>query len=299
MDDHQTTPAMIRRIQDLVRDRYVLEHDAERIAGSLNDAALLRTDRPAEEVAQALTRQLQQVNNDRHLRVRYRPEGAASGFGSADYEARYAADAARNAGGIRQVRLLDSGSGLLQITPALSPVHLAEPYVHAAFTLLSAVRALVIDLREGGGGTPETVALICGHLLDNEPVHLQDIVERDGPPRQYWTSPAATRIGGAVRVLISNRTFSGCEELAYNLQALRRAVVIGETSRGGAHPVEAFKLSAVLELHLPIARSINAVTHTNWEQTGVTPDIPCPATDALDVAERDLMARPAQEGLDE
>lgn len=280
---------MIRLIQDLVRDRYVLERDAGPIADSLNDAADLLADAPAAQAAEILTRQLQVTNNDRHLRVRYRQAGAASGFRGEDHEARNAADAARNAGGVRQVRLLDEDIGLLQIAPCLSPVHLAEPYVRAAFTLLSSVRALVLDLRAGGGGTPETVALICGHLLGTEPVHLQDVVERHGM-RQHWTCPAAIRIDGAIRVLISDQTFSGCEELAYNLQALRRATVIGETSRGGAHPVEAFEISAVLELHLPIARSVNAVTGTNWEQTGVTPDLPCPVADAVDIATRDLAA---------
>ena len=101
----------------------------------------------------------------------------------------------------------------------------------AAFALLAGVERLVIDLREGRGGTPETVALICGYLLGDEPAHLQDIVDRAGNARQYWTGPAAGRLDGSVRicVLTSERTFSGCEELAYNLQAQRRA-----TSSAGA-----------------------------------------------------------------
>jgi C-terminal processing protease CtpA/Prc len=235
-----------------------------------------------------LTARLQQVNNDRHLRVRHRPDGAASRFDGAEHEARYAAEARENAGGVRQVRLFHDGIGLLEIAPYMSPVHLAEPYIRAAFTLLAAARGLVIDLRAGRGGTPETVALICGYLLGTEPVHLQDIEQRDCPPRPYWTAPAPTRLDGPVRVLVSHDTFSGCEELAYNLQALGRARIVGETTRGGAHPVESFAVSDVLELHLPIARSVNAITGTNWEQIGVKPDIPCAPADALDVALHDL-----------
>jgi hypothetical protein len=80
------------------------------------------------------------------------------------------------------------------------------------------------------------VALICGYLLGTEPVHLQDIEQRDCPPRQYWTAPAPTRLDGPVRVLVSHDTFSGCEELAYNLQALGRARIVGETTRGARIP---------------------------------------------------------------
>jgi C-terminal processing protease CtpA/Prc len=163
-------------------------------------------------------------------------------------------------------------------------VHLAERFVTAAFVLLAGVEVLVIDLREGRGGTPETVALICGYLLGNEPVHLQDIVDRAGDARQYWTSPAAGRLDDSVRVyvLTSERTFSGCEELAYNLQACGRATVVGGRTGGGAHPVEVFALTDQFEVTVPMARSVNAVTGTNWEQVGVVPDIDCDPETALD-----------------
>ncbi|MDI5980318.1 S41 family peptidase [Amycolatopsis magusensis] len=279
-------PELLDRLQALVRERYILESDAPAIAGGVAELAPELAGLEPEAMAETLTRRLQRVNNDRHLRVRYRPQGAATGFGGAEYEAPHAAEAQRNAGGIRQVRLLDGGTGVLQIAPYLSPVHLAEPYVRAAFTLLASATSLVIDLREGRGGTPRTVALICGYLLGKEPVHLQDIEERGGPTRQYWTTPAATRIDAPILVLTSRQTFSGCEELAYNLQALQRAKVVGETTGGGAHPVESIALTDVLELHLPSARSVNAVTRTNWEQVGVVPDLACAAEDALETALR-------------
>ena len=178
-----------------------------------------------------------------------------------------------------------SSTGLLAIAPYTSPVHLAERYVTAAFALLAGIERLVIDLREGRGGTPETVALICGYLLGDEPVHLQDIVDRDGNARQYWTSPAAGRLEDSVRiqVLISERTFSGCEELAYDLQALERATVVGQRTRGGAHPVEVFRLTDELEATVPVARSVNAVTGGNWEQVGVVPDVDCDPEAALEL----------------
>jgi hypothetical protein len=278
----------IERIAALVGEHYVFPDVAEKIVAELNSA--YPDGDPAEdagepaEVAASLTERMQAVNHDRHLRVRHRPSGSLAG--PDDWEAHYAAEAVRSAGGVRRVERLDEHTGLLAIAPYTSPVHQAERYIVAAFSMLAGVERLVIDLRAGRGGIPETVAFICGYLLGDEPTHLQDIVTRDGTARQYWTNPAAGRLPSSVPicVLTSSATFSGCEEVAYNLQAFGRATVVGERTGGGAHPVEVFELTDVLELTVPVARSVNAVTGTNWEQVGVVPDVECPADVALDRA---------------
>jgi hypothetical protein len=61
-------------------------------------------------------------------------------------------------------------------------------------------------------------------------------------------------------VLTSADTFSGGEELAYNLKVLGRGTLVGEPTKGGAHPTTVLPLSATLEITLPFARSINPVT---------------------------------------
>lgn len=272
---------MRQQLAKLISEQYVFGDLAATITDGLT--ALPAATGPAEEARQ-LTDHMQRVNHDRHLRVRYRPDGTAET--EVDLEQRFADDARRNAGGVREVRLLDDHAGLLGVAPYLSPVHLAQPYVAAAFTLLADVSDLIIDLRTGLGGTPETVALICGYLLGNEPIHLQDMINRDGDLQQFWSIPSARRFGDDVRVFVltSAQTFSGCEELAYDLQALGRAMIIGETTGGGAHPCEVIALDDQFEVTIPVARSRNAVTGTNWEQVGVVPDIACPADRALEVA---------------
>jgi hypothetical protein len=87
-----------------------------------------------------------------------------------------------------------------------------------------------------------------------------------------------------VYVLTSARTFSGAEEFSYNLQNLKRATIIGETTGGGAHPTSAMIVQRDFILRVPFARAINPVSKTNWEGTGVKPDIPCPAAEAYDRA---------------
>ena len=143
-----------------------------------------------------------------------------------------------------------------------------------------------LDVRDCVGGTPGAAALVVSHLVGADPVHVQDVVSRDGTTESYWTDPTVARLDPAVpvSVLVGSRTFSGGEEVAYDLQALGRARVVGETSGGGAHPRVGFPLTDVLQAHVPVARSVNAVTGGNWEGVGVVPDLPCAAHDALDVA---------------
>ena len=86
--------------------------------------------------------------------------------------------------------------------------------------------------------------------------------------------------------MIGKQTFSAAEELAYDLQALHRATIVGENSRGGAHPVAPRPIAPEWTMRVPTGRAINPVTHTNWEGTGVTPDVAASEADALEAALR-------------
>lgn len=284
MDDMAITESL----RNLVRDNYVFAERGVEIAGGFAPDGLPSPSEQPAAFAAAATTILYDLSSDGHLRVRHRATGAMNGFDSAAQREFYAVEAVANAGGMQAVSRLDSATGLLTVAPYLSPMPMAQPYVDAAFALLSGVERLVIDLRAGRGGTPETVAYLCGFLLGEDPVHLQDIVTRDGTAQQFWTMPHHDRLADdvSVAVLTSSMTFSGCEELAYNLQSAKRATVFGETTGGGAHPVEIFRLSDVLEVTVPVARSMNAVTRTNWEGAGVMPDVACAADQALEVSIR-------------
>jgi C-terminal processing protease CtpA/Prc len=111
-----------------------------------------------------------------------------------------------------------------------------------------------------------------------------------GSVEQSWTvsNPRGTRFGGKkpVYVLTSKRTFSGGEEFSYDLQSLRRAKVVGETTGGGAHPVAPHELDEMFTIMVPWGRPINPVTKTNWEGVGVVPDIAVASESALGEAHR-------------
>jgi C-terminal processing protease CtpA/Prc len=159
----------------------------------------------------------------------------------------------------------------------------------AAMTLLAHTSALIVDLRQNGGGWPEMVALLTTYLFDQEVVHLNSMYFRQSDKtQQFWTLPyvPGSRFGGKkpVYVLTSNHTFSGAEEFAYNLKQLKRATIIGETTGGGAHPGDVFTLTPHFLVFIPTGRAINPISQENWEGTGVIPDVAVPQEEAFDVA---------------
>jgi hypothetical protein len=190
--------------------------------------------------------------------------------------------------GIRRVERLDGNIGYLDVRRVAVPAN-AGPAIAAAMELVAGTFALILDLRRNGGGSPEGVEFWCSYLFPEEDqAHLNDIFDAgSGETRQFWALPyvPGTRyVERPVYVLISEHTFSGGEEFCYNLQALGRAELIGETTGGGAHPTRGFPVSGAVHISVPFARSINPVTGTNWQGTGVVPDVAVPEAEARDVA---------------
>ncbi len=248
-------------------------------------------------LTELVTGHLQEITGDRHLALRLgggpgsgpRPEAGPDGE-PGDREARR--QKMRRIGrlrnfGIRRVERLDGNVGYIDLRGVAMPAA-AGPAIAAAMELVAGTYALVIDLRRNGGGSPDGVAFWCSYLLDEKPTHLNDIFHADtGETRQFWALPylpGDRYLDRPVYLLTSGRTFSGGEDLCYTLQAFGRAQVVGETTGGGAHPTRPFPVSAAVHIAVPFARSVSPVTGTNWQGTGVVPDIPVPEAEAYDVA---------------
>jgi hypothetical protein len=264
-----------------------------------------------EALAGKLTEDLYEVCRDKHLRVRYHPAregrpGPGPGGPPGGRPGRPGGQPGGRPGrpgfhgrppwpdwlrphnfGIHRVEQLDGNVGYLDLHGVAHPDE-AAPAIAAAMELVAGTCALIIDLRRNGGGAPPGVVFWLSYLFPNDQTHLNDIFDAgSGETRQFWTLasvPGPRYLDRPVYLLTSARTFSGGEDFAYSLQAQGRAEVIGETTGGGAHPTRGTPISATLGVAVPFARSINPVTGTNWEGTGVTPDVAVPADQALDVA---------------
>ncbi|MFJ9343019.1 S41 family peptidase [Streptomyces sp. NPDC101733] len=297
-----TTPTKLRPAQvidetaRLVTEHYVFPEIGEQLAGLLRrrlTEGAYDVD-GAEELARLVTADLQSVNGDRHLSLKHHVDPVPAEKGAAVLESiRREFDA--SLGGAPRVELLDGGVAVLELAPMLFPLDWAAEALSAALTVASRAQALIVDLRSNRGGDPDTVAFVCSYLLDKR-THLNTMYWRDGErSEQSWSLPhvPGARFGGSkpLYVLTGDTTFSAAEELAYDLQQLGRAIVVGERTRGGAHPREGWTVHPHVEASIPTGRAINPVSGTNWEGVGVQPDVPCAAADSLDHAHTLALAR--------
>jgi hypothetical protein len=285
---------VVDQVRALVEENYIFPEVAMAVSGVLADglaAGRYPADPPA--LAPAVTADLQSVNADKHLRLLYHEEALAPRTPGDDAE-EYAAMARwadQTCGGVACAQRLAGNVGYLDLQPVLFPSVLSGEIIAAAMSMLAATDALVIDLRHCRGGEPSTTTLLISYLWDYEPAQLTGLRERkDDLFRQAWTLPyvAGRRFGKdkPVYVLTSGATFSGGENLSYDLQALARATIVGERTGGGGHARQGFRVHPHLEATISVAESVNPKTGTNWEGTGVTPDIETTATEAREAAYR-------------
>lgn len=247
----------------------------------------------AKAFAAALQNHLQDVSHDKHLRVLYSaetlpPDGDRGEPGPEELAKQVEFMRTVNFG-FEKVERLPGNIGYIDLRGFQAAQFGAETVV-AAMNFVANTDALIFDLRRNGGGDPAMVALISSYLFGPEPVHLNDLYFRPtDTTRQWWTLPyvPGKRYGDKkeVYVLTSNRTFSAAEEFTYNLKNLKRATIIGETTGGGAHPGGTRRINDHFAIWVPSGRAINPISKTNWEGTGVKPDVEVPADQALKVAQ--------------
>ncbi len=244
-----------------------------------------------QEFAELLTEHLRAVCQDAHLGVQYSekplPVRSQADRPSPVEIAKEKRWVKLINAGFERVERLIGNVGYIKFNGFASP-EAAEGPVRAAMDFVADTDALIFDIRQNGGGQPATVRLICSYLFGDQPVHLNDIYSRpDNRTEQYWTlrKVAGKRyLNRDVYVLTSKKTGSGAEEFAYNLKNLKRATLIGESTWGGANPGGTVRLNDHFAAFIPSGRAINPITKTNWEGTGVQPDVAVPAADALKTA---------------
>jgi len=267
-------PEVAARMAEAVR--------ARRLAGEYANVS------SAKELAKTLTGHLQEVSRDKHLRVLYSAEPLSGQRGPSPEQVARRMEFMRSVSfGFEKAEVLPGNIGYLEMRVFASGPE-AEAAADAAMSRLADADALIVDLRRNGGGDPAMVARVSSYLFE-QPTHLNSLYWREGDrTEEFWTTKEVSgkRFGQGkpVFVLTSKRTFSGAEEFSYNLQTLKRATLVGETTGGGAHPGGPQRIHEHFSVWVPAGRAINPITKTNWEGTGVVPDVAVPADKALERA---------------
>jgi retinol-binding protein 3 len=244
----------------------------------------------AKTFAETLTKHLQDVSHDKHLRIIASRDPLPEPRDPSPNERQKMRTMMGKVNfGFEKVQRLEGNIGYLDLR-GFTDAEAGGETAAAAMIFLANTDALIIDLRKNGGGSPGMVALLCSYFFDGKPRHLNSLSWRKSGVeeiQQWWTLPfvpGKKYVGKDVYILTSKRTFSAAAEFTYNLQTQKRATIVGEKTGGGAHPGKVHLINANFAVWVPSGRAINPVTNTNWEGTGVKPDVSVPEDQALKTA---------------
>ena len=282
----------IQQLNELMNNHYVFPEVAKKTEAHLNKqlkANHFEQYETLESFAEALTKEVQSINKDKHMRIRpTRPFVAKENTPERMIEERLSslASSRANTAGFKEVKKLDGNIGYLDLR-GFAGVERGAPIADSYMKLMSTSDAIIIDLRKNGGGSPAMVQYLCSYFFDKH-LHLNSLYWREGDrTEEFWT---LDEVGGEkipdvpLFVLTSSRTFSGAEEFSYNMQTQKRATLVGETTGGGANPGGGFSINKKLLVFIPTGKAINPITKTNWEGVGVVPEVKVSAEEALDKA---------------
>jgi hypothetical protein len=282
----------VMELAKMLRERYVLAEEAERAAALLEKKLAdgkYESLSAAKDFADVLTADLQSEMNDKHIRVGEAPVPSAERAPPVDRAARrkaYEARVRRSNYGFHRAEILTGNVGYLDFRRFYPPSMAGDTLV-TTMGFFANVDAFILDLRNCHGGSAFLVPYLAAYFV-SRPTHLWDMVFRgDGITENYWTFqyvPGKRLADVPLFILTSAYTFSGAEGFAYRFQVIERATIVGERTSGGANAGGAKDVAPFFRVYMPMGRPVDRDTGTNWEGTGVEPDIVASANDALGVA---------------
>lgn len=297
--DARTRASVVDSVTGAIDSIYVLGDEARRITAHLRARlAAGAFDSLADPVAlaQRLEAEAQGVHRDGHFGIVALPPAPAAAPGTSGPDPREAERRLRilraTNYGFAETRILPGNVGYLKFDgftdtgdhPA------AGEAATAAMNFLASCDALIIDLRANGGGSPSMIRLLAGYLFAESTHLINWDIRAEKKTVQSWSAdhvPGRRLPDVPVYVLTSENTFSAAEEFTFDLQHLKRATIVGDTTGGGGHTVAAvgfgfdgFRILA----RIPLGRAYDPKTGKGWDGIGVLPDVPVDAAQALTAA---------------
>lgn len=285
--DASSRARVIDRVIQVLNASYVFPESAQKMSATLRKRKSSREYRAisdGRDFARRLTRDLQEVSRDKHLEVRFSYVVLPADLSTRNPAEETKRLAAANCGFAKAEHLWPN-VGYLKLD-LFADTKICAPTASAAMNFVADSDALILDLRDNHGGGGGMVEFVASYLFA-ERTHLDDIYSRtENATKETWTLPEVPGKKFAdkpVFVLTSKQTFSAAEYLSNVLKNIKRATLIGETTGGGSHVVETKRIDDHFSVRVPTGRPI---TMTDWEGTGVEPDVKVEAAQALDVAQK-------------
>ena len=284
----------VRSVAQALRDVYVYPELGQGMADTLlhhQGSGAYRDLTKAGALADKLTEDVLAVSGDLHISVEGQNPMVQV---SSDPVNRDASELRRDNFDFREARMLPGNIGYIKFD-MIHDEEEAQEIMAAALADVAGCDALILDLRDNMGGEWGTADLLLGYVLPGGTI-VSRIFDRQGVFIDERAVPSAIpgeafKTSVFVCVLTSERTGSAAEALAYILKHMDRATIVGEVTRGMAHPSEEVVVNNYFRMSIPFRRSENVNTGTDWEGVGVIPDIDVPAADALEAAVGEALQR--------
>ena len=303
--DREAQRELVSALEVALRQNYVFPDRLPAISAEL-DRRVQAEPIDSKQFADSLTQGLIKASEDLHFSVAFDPDGVAAdrraeASGEETTQAQRDRERAANFG-FRDARRLDGGLAYIRFDFFAHPQY-AQDIAAGAMRFSEGAKGLILDLRYNNGGVLEMAQFLMSYLYPaGKEQEFFDYNYTDNGvqvERGQWSLAAVPGQRSAdipVVVLTGSTSFSAAEWMAFSLQRLGRATVIGEQTAGGAHPVTRVPIDQRFMLQVPIGQIRDPVSGQDFEGVGVTPDLVVPASDALLVAQKFLLQGRAEAG---
>jgi hypothetical protein len=249
---------ILQKIAGLVESKYVLADKAKgyadefrvKCASGAYDALT-----EAKEFAEKVTADLIAITHDKHLnfRVMVSSDVGEKASGSLHHPVRYLRMRAKENVGFYKLEWIDQRIGYVDLRRFYS-FDQAKDMAVAAMKFLANAQAIIIDVRENGGGSGD---YLSSYFLPY-PTQLSGSYSRQrGSLTESWTRRdigMEPRLDVPIFILTGPNTFSASESFAYDMQSRKRATLVGEPTKGGAHSVDVFGIDDKFEFYISTER---------------------------------------------
>lgn len=252
--------------------------------------------------ASKVTADMELLSHDKHLDLLYDPAMIAEMKSQKEkgIESTYMASQVEtyrlNNFGFTTLKILEGNVGYMDLQLFFDAKYAGDTAV-AAMNYFSNCDALIIDLRENGGGWGSMVSLLLSYFIDAEEEVVMKIM-RSTVDNSYYPSMILPYIPGKkmdaipVYILISGSTASAAEAFAFRMRQLnKQACLVGDTTAGAENPVDHQILDDNFYLQIPCYQVIYQKQSGGWEGIGIKPDIPVNSQHALDAAYLDALKK--------
>lgn len=241
-------------------------------------------------LVESLLKDLQSINRDEHLRLGYFPKVAADleiknqdSLRALDFDLSLAQAKERNFYFIRK-EVLPGNIGYMRFDGFDEHIVEAAKMYDTIFESLRNCENIVLDLRYNYGGSVDMATHFVNYFLDKK-TPLNFLITRNHDTIKRYSTPEKSGIilSKPLYILIGPQTASAAEDFSYNLQQCKRAKIVGDTSCGAAHTVVHYSLGQGYVIRMPSRYAYNAYSNSNWEGSGIFPDVACESEKALSV----------------